>query len=615
MTNTRLILLVLMLVLFASLFVWAYTVHGTGTVTVYGDEYVDKYFQRDQVMEVNIEINEDSWNEMMADPIAEEFATATVTINGDTYPSVRIRPKGNSSLMSVARSDSDRCSFKLNFNDIVQNQTMVGLTQLNLNNCFADPSYMREYLSYQIFEEMGVAVPAFAYAAVSVNGEYFGLYLAVESVLEPYLERNFSDITGDLYKSVGNTLKYKGDNPADYQDLEVKSTMKNADWSKLTKMLEVLNNGVDIEKYFDVDAALRYIAVNTALANFDSYQGNFGHNYYLYEQNGVFTILPWDLNMSFGGFGFGGDASRLYIDEPIQGALAERPLVARLLADEKFRQTYHSYLEQVATQHLSGGYLEKETARLFELIAEYVKTDPTAFYTYEQFEQSISGTSAGGTGEAENRAGVIPDRQEQENEPGRQGFPIGGMRGFGDNAPGILELAATMSDTIQKQLSGELPSTNNGNGMGMGRGMPGFGGAGGAQRPGGKAAPRDGQVGERQPEGMVMMPQNVDMEAIEELRQEISQAGGLTDEFRAKARELGIPDQMMEMMANDRNGMGPGGMPQREGNRGNRPMGMDPQQPLINKTELIKLLVVSGVLITAGITIAIYFKRRRFYKS
>jgi len=615
MTNTRLILLVLMLVLFASLFVWAYTVHGTGTVTVYGDEYVDKYFQRDQVMEVNIEINEDSWNEMMADPIAEEFATATVTINGDTYPSVRIRPKGNSSLMSVARSDSDRCSFKLNFNDIVQNQTMVGLTQLNLNNCFADPSYMREYLSYQIFEEMGVAVPAFAYAAVSVNGEYFGLYLAVESILEPYLERNFSDITGDLYKSVGNTLKYKGDNPADYQDLEVKSTMKNADWSKLIKMLEVLNNGGDIEKYFDVDAALRYIAVNTALANFDSYQGNFGHNYYLYEQNGVFTILPWDLNMSFGGFGFGGDASRLYIDEPIQGALAERPLVSRLLADEKFRQTYYGYLEQVATQHLSGGYLEKETARLFELIAEYVKTDPTAFYTYEQFEQSISGTSAGGTGKAENRAGVIPDRQEQENEPGRQGFPIGGMRGFGDNAPGILELAATMSDTIQKQLSGELPSTNNGNGMGMGRGMPGFGGAGGAQRPGGKAAPRDGQVGERQPEGMVMMPQNVDMEAIEELRQEISQAGGLTDEFRAKARELGIPDQMMEMMANDRNGMGPGGMPQREGNRGNRPMGMDPQQPLINKTELIKLLVVSGVLITAGITIAIYFKRRRFYKS
>ncbi|PKM79062.1 MAG: hypothetical protein CVU88_07740, partial [Firmicutes bacterium HGW-Firmicutes-13] len=62
-----------------------------------------------------------------------------------------------------------------------------------------------------------------------------------------------------------------------------------------------LNNDGDIEKYLDVDAALRYIAVSTALANFDSYQGSLGHNYYLYEQNGVFTILPWDLNMSFGG--------------------------------------------------------------------------------------------------------------------------------------------------------------------------------------------------------------------------------------------------------------------------------------------------------------------------
>ncbi len=74
---------------------------------------------------------------------------------------------------------------------------------------------MREYLSYQIFEEMGVAVPAFAYAAVHVNGEYFGLYLAVESILEPYLERNFGNFTGDLYKSVEHLLTYDGENPAD----------------------------------------------------------------------------------------------------------------------------------------------------------------------------------------------------------------------------------------------------------------------------------------------------------------------------------------------------------------------------------------------------------------
>lgn len=623
MTNTRLISVSLALVIFAALFIWAFTVFGTGAVKIYGDEYVTKYFQRDKVMQVNIQIDEADWNHMMANSAAEEFVTATVVINGDVYPSVQIRPKGNSSLRTVAGSDSNRYSLKINFNDIVENQTMAGLTQLNLNNCFSDPSYMREYLSYQIYEEMGVAVPAFSYAAVSVNGEYFGLYLAVESILEPYLERNFGDITGDLYKSVGNTLKYNGASPADYTGLEVKSTLKNADWSKLIKMLEVLNNSGDIEKYLDVDAALKYIAVSTALVNFDSYLGNFGHNYYLYEQNGVFTILPWDLNMSFGGFSFGGDTSGLYIDEPTQGALADRPLVARLLANEKHLQAYHGYLEQIATKYLSGGYLEVETDRLYELISEYVRTDPTAFFTYEQFEQGISGTDTGGAVEDSETVGVTAGRQEKENEdPVRNGLPMNGAGSFGNNVPGILQLAAGVFDSIQKQLSGEIPSTNNGNGMRLGRGAPMGEMSGnnapealGQRRPGGNVNQRDQEGGERQPGGP-LPPGGGDMEALEALGLEIRQAGELTEELRKKAEELGIPNDMLEMMARSQDQMMFGGMRPPEGAGGNRPMGTGGQQQSpIDKNALTRLLVVSGALITAGITIALLFKRRRYYRA
>lgn len=52
--------------------------------------------------------------------------------------------------------------------------------------------------------------------------------------------------------------------------------------------------------------SLRYFATNTALVNLDHYQGDKKHNYYLYEENGVFSILPWDYNMSFGGYSGGG---------------------------------------------------------------------------------------------------------------------------------------------------------------------------------------------------------------------------------------------------------------------------------------------------------------------
>ena len=55
-----------------------------------------------------------------------------------------------------------------------------------------------------------------------------------------------------------------------------------------------------------MDEMLRYFAANTALVNLDHYQGDKKHNYYLYEENGVFSILPWDYNMSFGGYSGGG---------------------------------------------------------------------------------------------------------------------------------------------------------------------------------------------------------------------------------------------------------------------------------------------------------------------
>lgn len=578
MKNTKLLILVVVMIIFSASLITTSVLLGDEQPAVYSDEYVTKYFNKDQVMEVSIQINEDDWKDMLQNGEKEEFKTAKLTVNGDTYPMVNIRTKGNSSLSSVVRSDSDRYSFKINFSDIITNQTMAGLTQLNLNNCFSDPSYMREYLSYQIFEQMGVKVPACSYAAVYVNGEYFGLYLAVESILEPYLERNFGDATGDLYKSVGNTLQYRGNSQADYTGLEVKSSLKNADWSKLINMLDVLNNGGEIEQYLDVDAALRYIAVSTALANLDSYQGNFAHNYYLYEQKGVFTILPWDLNMSFGGFSFG--TSGVYIDEPTQGAVVDRPLIAKLLENEDYREIYHGYLEQVATKYLNNAYLEAETARIYTMISEYVKNDPTSFYTYEQFEKNISETVS---------RGDKADIQGFKNEPRQgdkasiQGPNNGPARG---NIPGILELASSMSELIQKQLSGELPSTNNDAGM-----TDGMGGG-----PMGSAMDGNG----RNPKGMGL-PDDAERKALDAFRQEVIAAEQLTDELREKASQLGIPEDMLEMFTKDRGGM--------------MPAGMGKHQPQLDQGTLGLPLIASLVTMVVALVIVLFFKRRRWVTS
>jgi len=457
---------------------------GSSASSIWQTTYADQYFDRNSVMQINIEISEQNWADMIDNAAKEEFHEADITVNGDKYSMVYIRPKGNSSLSTISKSKFNeeghlkRFSLKVNFDSLNKNQTLAGLTQLNLNNGFSDPSFIREYLGYQIFEGMGVNVPAFSFADVSINGEYFGLFLAVESILEPYLVRHFGDDSGVLYKSVGNKLTYTGKVSTDTKGLEVKTGGDKADTTALMKLMKSLETGQGLEQILDVDQALRYFAVSTALVNFDSYQGNFGHNYYLYEQNGKFTVLPWDLNMAFGGFNLPGDFSSFYIDEPTQGALAERPLIAALLQNETYKERYHEYLQEIIDKYLNKTYLESEISRLVSLISDSVYKDPTALYTYEDFKantslsiteittekkETASKDSAGSTTNQSQDTAVRKDMMREKAS-------------FSQNTLPLLSFALATAESIQQQLKGEIPSTNNGKGMGgemsQGPGMP-----------------------------------------------------------------------------------------------------------------------------------------------
>ncbi|MFJ7649711.1 CotH kinase family protein [Lysinibacillus sp. NPDC097279] len=270
--------------------------------------YETLVFNKSKVTTVDIEIADEDWEDMLENAADEELKQADITINGKTIENVAIRTKGNLSLRSVVNSDSDRYSLKVDFDYYDDTKSLYGLKKLNLNNNYSDSTLMREYISYELMEKMGLPTPAHSYMYVTVNGEERGLYLGVEAVDETFLANNYGSNDGFLFKpdGTGSDLKYISDNIADYTGIGLKTNEDNVENSKLTEMLDAINNGGDIEKYIDVDEMLRYFAVNTALVNLDSYQGNMKHNYYLYENNGVFSIIPWDYNMSFGGFGAGG---------------------------------------------------------------------------------------------------------------------------------------------------------------------------------------------------------------------------------------------------------------------------------------------------------------------
>lgn len=270
--------------------------------------YNKKLFNKDIVTTIDITIDDKNWEDILANPLEEEYKEASVTINGETFSNVAIRTKGNSSLTSIARSETERYSLKVDFNYYDSTQSYYGLTKLNLNNNFSDSTQMKEFVSYELMEQMGIATPAHSYMKVMVNGELYGLMLGVEAIDEAFIAQNYNTTKGFLFKpdGTGSDLVYISDSLDDYNGIEVKMNEENADDSKIIPMIKAINEGEGYEEYLNIDQMLRYFAMNTALVSLDSYQGQMKHNYYLYEdENSVFSILPWDYNMSFGGFGIG----------------------------------------------------------------------------------------------------------------------------------------------------------------------------------------------------------------------------------------------------------------------------------------------------------------------
>lgn len=176
--------------------------------------YQNTLFDTSSVIEVDIDISEDNWAALLENATAEEYYDCDVTINGTTYEHVGLRAKGNTSLSMVASSDSDRYSFKIKFDEYVDGQSCDGLSKLVLNNNYSDATMMKEALCYDMFAFLGADASLYNYAKVSVNGEYRGVYLALEPVEESFAIRNYGTGYGQLYKpdsmEMGGPGKMKG---------------------------------------------------------------------------------------------------------------------------------------------------------------------------------------------------------------------------------------------------------------------------------------------------------------------------------------------------------------------------------------------------------------------
>ena len=160
--------------------------------------YENSLFDDSYVHSIDIEI--DDWDSFLETATSEEYTAVNVTIDGEKIKNVALRAKGNTSLSTVEQLGSQRYSLKIEFDRFQSSTTYHGLDKLCLNNLIQDYTMMKDYIAYKLMYEFGVSAPLVSYVYVTVNGEDWGLFLAVEAVEDSFLERNYGTNYGELYK-------------------------------------------------------------------------------------------------------------------------------------------------------------------------------------------------------------------------------------------------------------------------------------------------------------------------------------------------------------------------------------------------------------------------------
>ena len=133
-------------------------------------------------------------------------------------------------------------------------------------------------------------------------------------------------------------LQYIDDDPDSYANIfdNAKTDISRADKNRLIESLKALSENERIDEVVDIDQVIRYFVVHNFVCNGDSYTGSMIHNYYLYEDDGALSMIPWDYNLAFGSFQSQDASSQVNapIDTPVSGgSLEDRPMVAWIFAD------------------------------------------------------------------------------------------------------------------------------------------------------------------------------------------------------------------------------------------------------------------------------------------
>lgn len=394
---------------------WSESSHGSST-----DPNYSIVFNQNEVLRFDIKISEGNWSAMQAD-LAENIGSSgggpgggggnfsdfdpvwvasSLHFNGIEWYNVGIRYKGNSSLSSAYQQGNNKLSFKLDFDEFEEysgdytNQRFYGFRQLNLNNNYNDPSLMREKVGADLFRQFGLASAQTAFCVLYIdhgNGpQYFGVYALVEEVDDTVLDSQFADGSGNLYKPDGDAATFAS-GTFDEGEMEIKTNIESANYADVEALYNIVNSNdrtsnteqwkSDLEKIFNVDGYMKWLAANIVIQNWDTY-GRMSHNYYLYNNptDNKLTWIPWDNNEAFQE-GKQGGALKMNLNE----VGTNWPLIRYLKDVEAYNELYETYLQQFIDDVFIPANMISTYDQYYLMLKDYADAE-VAGYTFIQYD-------------------------------------------------------------------------------------------------------------------------------------------------------------------------------------------------------------------------------------
>ncbi len=285
-------------------------------------------FDQDKINTYNIILTYASISFLDANPAAEEYVEAALVFNGDTISPVGIRYKGSIGAYAGCVSGADwskpsgyktcpklSIQIKLNWKD--RKEKFYDLNKLQFHSQNYDKAQLRERMGYWLFSQMGVAAPRAVHARVLVNGIYSGLYGLVEEVDNRFVNLNFPNGKGNVYKEV---WPKKSDGSPTNSSTFIDALKTNESVNTNIDLMKTFAKSIAdsppaeaakvVEKYMDPANIMAYVAVDRAIRHDDGpfhwYCDRDGkacsnHNYYWFEdqKNQKMTLIPWDLDGAF----------------------------------------------------------------------------------------------------------------------------------------------------------------------------------------------------------------------------------------------------------------------------------------------------------------------------